>query len=344
MTIPSAHELSTLIADARARGDKRALADALEHHARSLLAAADPGGAALALGEAAACWRALGEAGREASCLLLAASAHRLAGEGAGAAAAARKAAHLSLAPPLARGFALERCEQALARGDAAAAHRCFAAFLDTHGASLEPLLKAQILQRCAAAAMESACWQAATESLDDAASLLDHHGRAADAEAVRLAAVASAASADADDAEARLAAIERTAPQDGAAAARRGLVGGELALRAQRFEKALERFDRARQGALDAGDVLSYYSAALLAARAAEELGDPERAYARLATAWGSLTDVLGRALAAEMVRPALLQLRARLGSARFDQAKAGYEALRRQRANATIEKENGS
>lgn len=335
-------ELGTWIARCRAHGDKRALADALERQARALLAVADLGAAARALDEAAACWGPLGEAEREGSCLLLAASTHRLDGNAAAAAASARQAARLALALPLRRGVALERCEQALARGDGRAARDCFAAFLHTHGASLEPLVKAQVLQRCAAAAIETAAWQSAVQDLDEAATLLDRHDHAADAEPVRLAAAAIAAHHDPGAAEARLSAIERQVPRDGSAAARRGLVGGEIALRTGQHLRAVERFDRARQGALDAGDPLSYYSAALLAARAAEDIGDADGAYARLATAWASLADVLGRDLAASMLRPALLNLRERLGGARFDAAKAAYEEHRRQRTSAarTMEK----
>jgi hypothetical protein len=93
----------------------------------------------------------------------------------------------------------------------------------------------------------------------------------------------------------------------------------------------ALKRFDEARQGALDVVDAVSYLVAAISASQAAEDMGDFETAYARLAIAWASLSDLLDANTAAQMIRPELEGLRERLGTDDFTAAKHQYEKKRR-------------
>jgi hypothetical protein len=316
----------------RRDGSTPLLAEALETYARALLATADLPRVASVLVEAANCWHTQSDATGEGSCLLLAASTYRLAGDLTAADAMIKRAEPITLSSELQQGFALERCEQALAAGRAHNAHACFTLFFANYSGTLAPLLNAQLLQRRAAAAIGCERWGEAAADLNDAADILATHAKPADAEAARLAAAAALANFDAQGAERILSSINATVAQDGAAAARRGLVSGQIAMLNGNTQAALNRFDSARQGALDAGDALSYFAASVQASAAAEAMGDDLSAYARLATAWASLSDVLGRETAADMIRPALFALRDRVGQQRFLHAKQQYESQRRQ------------
>lgn len=308
-----------------------AQAEALESGARQLLAQADLAGAATRLQEAADLWREINSDDRAASCLLLAASTWRLAGVLDAGTAVVEQATALTMPPELARGFELERAEQALARGHSAQAHALMESFLNQHGGHLEPLLRAQVLQRKAAAATAAHLWPQAASDLSAAAELLQTAGHAADAEAARLAGASVLAHGDALAAESAWDELVELPAADGSAAARRGLVGGHIALLRGDLPAAVQRFDAARQGALDARDALSYLAAAQHAADVLVELDLAQQAYARLATAWATLGDLLGREAGADLARPALLRLRERLGEQAFVRVREGYEAARR-------------
>ena len=308
-----------------------AQAEALESDARQLLAQADLTSAATRLQEAADLWRGLNSDSRAASCLLLAASTWRLAGVLDASSAVVEQVTALTLSPELVRGFELERAEQALARGHSALAHALMEAFLTRHGGQLEPLLRAQVLQRRAAAATAAHYWPQAAADFFAAAELLQTGGQAADAEAARLAGAAVLVHWDTLAAESAWDELVALPASDGAAAARRGLVGGQIALLRGDLPAAVQRFDAARQGALDARDALSYLAASTHAAEVLVELDLAQQAYARLATAWVTLGDLLGREAAADLVRPPLLRLRERLGEPVFMSVREGYEAARR-------------
>ena len=308
-----------------------AQAEALESGARQLLAQADLPGAATRLQEAADLWRDMNSDHRAASCLLLAASTWRLAGVLDAGTAVVEQATALNLSPELARGFELERAEQALALGHPAQAHALMDAFLERHEGHLEPLLRAQVLQRRAAAATAAHYWPQAASDLSAAAELLQAGDHAADAEAARLAGAAVLAHWDTRAAESAWDELVASPASDGAAAARRGLVGGHIALLRGDLPAAVQRFDAARQGALDARDALSYLAASTQAADLLVELDLAQQAYARLATAWVTLGDLLGREAGADLVRPPLKRLRERLGEQAFVRVREGYEAARR-------------
>jgi hypothetical protein len=201
---------------------------------------------------------------------------------------------------------------------------------LEEIGGSLGPLDRAQLLQRRAAASLASQCSLEAANDLLHASRLYLERGHPADGEACALAAASVLAEVDAAAAERVISEISATVPADGAAATRRGLVGGRVAMQSGAASLALQRFDEARQGALDVADPISYFAAAVEASHAAEALGEPRTAYARLVTAWASLSDILGREDAARLVRPALEGLRDRLGAQRFVAAKREYESER--------------
>ncbi|WP_143123910.1 hypothetical protein [Nitrosomonas ureae] len=267
---------------------------------------------------------------RRGNCLLLAASTHRLAGDFASAQRNLELARSSDLSERLRRALEVEWSEQQLAAGHGERARAGFSRVLDDFAEPLEPLVQAQMLQRRAAAAVSCESWSSAADDFVQAATILEARGFHADAEAAKLAAAAVLANIDPVSAEHILSEVYRTIPTDGGATTRRGLVGGKVAMQAGDPSRAIKRFDEARQGALDVGDPISYLTATEEASHAAEILGDFETAYARLATAWVSLSDVLGAETAGNMIRPVLMALRDRLGVERFTAAKRQYEERR--------------
>lgn len=315
------------VAKYRAKGNSERLAEALEDLASALLKEVDLGGAATALEEAAEIWSGLGAAFRQGSCLLLAASSCRLAGD----LNRAKRNLELGLAAELPQklknGFQAEWCEQELANGRYDSAHEGFTRLLSHLSNELEPLQQAQLYQRRAAAATAGQRWFEAADDFLKSSTIFKGQGLHADAEASALAAAAILADVAPEAAERIISEISETVPGDGAAAARRGLVGGKVALQAGVPALALKRFDQARQGALDVNDPVTYWSAAVQASQVAESLADFETAYARLATAWATLADLLGTEQSAQMIRPVLEEFRNRLGKERFTKVKQQYE-----------------
>lgn len=316
----------------RAEGSRADLAVSLEALASALLKEADLHGAAEALEEAGALWSETGDPTRQGNCLLLGASTRRLAGELDLAERNAAEGLKLDLPPRLRRGFETEWCEQQLSRGKYDAAYEGFTRIIEAVEDDLAPARLAQLYQRRAAAAIENEQLESGANDLLFSSTILTREGHHADAEASALAAAAVLAEIDPGTAEKVFSEVSSTVPTDGAAAARRGLVGGKIARMAGRETLALARYDEARQGALDVGDPLSYFTAAVEASHSAESLGDDVVAYGRLATAWGSLTDALGRDAAATTVRPELKALKERLGDERFQAAKEAYEHQRQE------------
>ncbi len=322
---------------ARASRDAAAIASALERYATATLEQGDLPAAAAALEEAAGHWAAAGGTESQANCLLLAASSYRLAADHDAGSRVVGAGLQLELPARLRRAFDLERCEQQLARGDAEGAAAGFARFLDDHAAGLERPAVAHVHQRRAAAFVAGERFAPAADELLKAAAIFRERDAPVEEEACTVAAAAVLSEVDPAAAEALLPTLAGRVPAEGGAAARRGLVGGTIALKAGQPQPALTRFDDARRGALDATDAQSYLSAAVGASRAAEAMGRNDVAYARLATAWGTLSDLLGRDLADRRVTPLLQALKERLGADSFATAKAEYEAARRDRQDST-------
>lgn len=305
----------------------------LETQARTRLAKADLNGAASLLQHAARDWNHVGNDARAGACWLLAASTLRLAGQMKEAGHAARCAEVLPLSDAVRRGVDMELAEQALASGDAAMARERFAFVLARYADQMDAPLRAVVLQRRATAASAAQDERAAAADHRAAADLLQASGQLADAETARLAAVSCLAKVDATAADTLWRDIDRLPPRDGAGAARRGLVGGQLAEQAGQTAIALVRYGVARQGALDARDAAAYLAASVQSSILLEQQGQAGDAYARLASAWVTLGDLLGRDTAAAMLRPAMKDLRDRLGLEEFQRVREAYAERRRKR-----------
>ena len=311
----------------RLAGNTERLAEALEDFASALLKEADLAGASIALEEAANLWFDLGCAQRQGSCLLLAASSRRTSGD-------LHRAKHdlelgfaANLPQRLKNGLEVECCEQEFANGRYNSAYEGFTQILNRLANEIEPIQEAQLYQRRAAAAAAGEKWFKAADDFLKSSTIFKLQGFHTDAEASALAAAVILTNVAPESAEHIISEISATVPTDGAAAARRGLVGGKVAMQTGFPALALERFDEARQGALDVGDTITYYTASVEASNAAESLADFETAYAKLATAWVTLADVVGTEQSAQMMRPVLEGLRERLGIDCFARVKQQYE-----------------
>lgn len=313
--------------ESRIQGNLERLAESLEALAAALLKEADLLAAADALEEAAGLWSKMHSNERQGSCLLLATSSRRLAGDLEGARKDLVAALAADLPQKIKNGFDVEWCEQELANGRCDSAYDGFTRVLSRLIDELDPLLEAQLLQRRAAAAIACQRLVEAAEDFLKASTIFEQRGHHSDAEATALAAASVLMADYPESAERIILELSKTVPSDGASATRRGLVGGKVAMQNSNATLALKRFDEAMQGALDVMDAISYLTAAILASDVAEHLGDFQTAYARLATAWASLSDLLGADAAAQMIRPEMEGLRKRLGSCSFSMAKDQYE-----------------
>lgn len=315
----------------RGAGDGSALAGALERLATAATEHGDLAQAAAALEEAAGLWDARGELPRQGHCLLLAASCQRLRGELGGARHDLDRAAAVpGLPQALHRVLEMEDAEQRLSGDHPQDAYDGFTRVLAALEEQPDPFMRARVLQRRAAAGMAAGRYRDAAGDLMDAEDVFARGGAHDEAEAAALGAAAAIANVEPETAERVLAAVNASPPRDGVAAAQRGIVGGEVAMRAGNPSLALRRFDAARRGALDAADPIAYLRAVSDAVGALETLGDHAAAYGRLATAWTTIGDLLGAEPGRQLVRPLLEEMRERIGADRFAEARATYERRR--------------
>lgn len=111
------------------------------------------------------------------------------------------------------------------------------------------------------------------------------------------------------------------------------GIMHARLARAAQKLRAAADYARCARTAALEAVAPLSYIAASVELAEALQAQGDYAGAYGALATAWATVSDVLGDETAGSWVEPVMLGFAARWGAPVFRTAKAEYEAQRRNR-----------
>ncbi len=329
---PQTKKACSQVTRRRKAGSTRQLAQALEDMASELIKEVDLINAAVALEEAAQIWQQLSENQRLGNCLILATSSRRLANDLEGAKNNLQLAQSLDLPGKIQNAFWLECCEQLIAVDEL---DRAFAELTDLLSALAEQLesdQKAKILQRRAAVAIEIENWRVATGDFLEASRILTQQKLYPDADACALAAATAATDYDTEIAEQIVSEVLATVPRDGSAAVARGLVGGRVALTANNPELALQRFDAARQGAVDACDPISYLSAVIYACETAEMTGDFISVYSRYARAWASLTDLLDTDSALKMVKPELEKFRDRIGADKFNQVKTEYEIERRE------------
>lgn len=316
--------------EARRKGsDREALARSLESAASLNMKTADVVPASEALEEAGRLWSGLNRFDNAGNCYLLAASSFRLASmmDRAARSLDSGQALRENLDEKLRRGFVMERSEQHLASGRFSQAVQGFAEIIGEEEVRSNPLLLAQVMQRRAAASIAGGSPESGADDLLECSRIYETHRKPGDAEACGLAASAALCAVDPEAAEKIYLRFESGVPENGAAACRRGMVGGKTALSLGKPELALKRFDQARQGALDTADPVLFFSAAVAASEAAESAGEITTAYGRLASAWVTLSDLIGKDSAGLWVRPVLANLKLRLGDEVFNSARRAYE-----------------
>ncbi|KVD68441.1 hypothetical protein [Burkholderia ubonensis] len=136
---------------------------------------------------------------------------------------------------------------------------------------------------------------------------------------------------ADAGAFDAARAALPPPDPNDAQLAAEIGVEHARLERAAGHWSAARLAAGAARARALEAVAPVPYFAASVELAEIHDALGERTDAYGSLATAWATLSDLLGADVARSWVEPCLLALRMRWGEAGFDQAKRAHDDRRR-------------
>jgi tetratricopeptide (TPR) repeat protein len=103
------------------------------------------------------------------------------------------------------------------------------------------------------------------------------------------------------------------------------------LARAAGKLDSALEFARRSCEAAREAVAPLSYFGASAALAETLQAKGDFAGAYGALATAWATLSDLLGKETASTWIEPCLMAFQVQWGNEVFAKAKLDYETKRR-------------
>lgn len=320
--------------EARIRDDK---AEALMQTAHSLIPQGKWPEAAEALEEAAWLHAEAGRSYDQSRCLQLAATLRRSSGEVEKARSLVERAADSAQEDrPLAISIAAERAETAFAEGQYEAAVSAWNDALDkAQEAGLKADGRSALRRRRAAGFLALRQISPARSDFDLAYELVAaSHGRELAGFVRTEEANLLLQSGYADDAEQVLGTLETElpgGPKDPHLGAEILLVHARLARAAKRGQAAVEYARRARSAALEAVAPLSYFAASVELAEALEARGELTEAYGTLATAWATLSDVLGQDAAQSWVEPCLMAYRLKWGEERFGKSRKEYEATRR-------------
>lgn len=276
-----------------------------------------------------------GEGDAAATALHLAAASARLRGDLAGAVARAdRSAALAEPGTPTWVAATVEQAEAALAEGRTVDAVAGLDVVLGLEGeVRLNAGGRGALLQRRAAGLAAVGRAGEAEASLREAVAAFEEAGLEDQRRQAELSRVTLLVQVDPGAAEPAAVALGLRALEAGDVAILTDLdlLDASAALAAGDAARGAEAFGRARAHALEAVLPDRYLAAALGAARVAESRGDPDAAYACLTTAWATVGDLLGRDAADGLVRPAIAEMRDRLGTERFASVKAAHDTARR-------------
>ena len=322
---------------AREAGDDLELANALVKHAAALGQEGAISEARAELDEAAAIHRRLGNPVDEAICLHSAATLCRAEGELDGAVDRARRAEALApAATPTIVAACMEQGETSMLLGQHANAEECYSRALD-HGrqAGLEAEGQAAALRRRAQARAAHALDDAVVVDLREARELYQSYGEAAAERRTRIEEATALVQLGRDD---ELEALVRETTElaeaagDRAVQAELELLAATRAIASGELQNALAAARRARGHSLAGPDPIGYIGAALAVSDICLRLDDRVGAYESLAVGWVTLGDQLGMAVAGEVFRPKLEELREDWGVDGFAAVKAAYESTREQ------------
>jgi tetratricopeptide (TPR) repeat protein len=320
--------------EVRTRDDK---AEALMQTAHSLIHQGKWPEAAEALEEAAWLHAEAGRSYDQSRCLQLAATLRRSSGQVEKARSLVDRAADSAQEDrPLATSIAAERAETAFAAGQYEDAVSAWNDALDrAQEAGLKADGRSALLRRRAATFLALGQIGLAKSDFDEARALVaashghESAGFVRTEEANLLLQYGYAA--DAEHVLNLLEAALQEGPRDPHLSAEILLAHARLALAAKQVETAAEYARQARSAALEAVAPLSYFAASVELAEALEAQDKLAEAYGALATAWATLSDVLGRDAAQSWVEPCLMAYQLKWGDAIFAQTRKKYETTRR-------------
>ena len=292
------------------------------------IGAGDWRGAADDLTQAAALHAQAGRSYDEARCLQLAATLQRFSGDAAAAGALLQRAAARPVADlPLAVSIQAEAAEQAHAAGrmdEALAAWTACLAIAESAGLGAAGMTA--LLDRRSEAALWLGQFDQAEADLRRACALSDtatalrlraqHAGRLLDLGELQRAADALPPAEVTQDAQTRAMLLTQQA--------RLARLSGDI-------DAARRHAEAARVAAREAVAPLPYFTASVELAEAFDAAGDRPHSCGALATAWATLSDLLGREVARSWVEPCLFALRLRWGDEAFAAARQAHDAARR-------------
>ena len=333
MTTP-ASESDQALASARDRGDPDALAEALAVHANALVKAGRLTEAQKEIDEVAAIHRSRGRPDDEARYTTLAATLSRLTGDLEGARSRASHA--LSIVPsdsPAATAATTELVDIALAQRNTSEAASLAERVLTAATTGLPNAVRATLLRKRANALASMGRLQEAAAELAKALAILRDNGEgpAARRTMVELATALQQTDATAAERVRKEAMDDAVAASDFAVVADLHLLEATHATQHRDGDAAMAAALSARDAALKGVSPAAYISAAAAISSLADKRNDRLGAYEALAVGWATLRDLLGDIAAQKAFEPLLLRLRARWGSAAFDEVKSRYEARRR-------------
>ena len=337
MTDGSAESLRRVeddLAEARAAGDDVLVTELLARYTTNLVIAGRLDEAVAVLDEAAELNGALGRDDRRAQCLHHSASLRRMQGRFDDAIRRAAAAREVSGAPIAARvAAAAELAQTHETAGEPEEALRWYTAALE-EGEDLAPPARASLLRRRAAARAGTGDPRGAADDAERAAELLATVGEPEAAFAAEIeSASALLLAGDRDAAVERIISVTARATEAGdqGALADLALLATTVAVQDGRVDDAVAAATEAKQHALASRSVVAYLSASVHLSELEEHRGDRVAAYAALATAWVTLSDLIGRDEAKGLIEPRLQAMVDRWGANDFALVKAEYERRRR-------------
>ena len=328
---------TTRLNQARQSGDADAIAEALAVHANALIQHGQLGLAQQALEEASNIHSSRGRTYDVARCLQMAGTLCRFQGRLDEAEKLVTRALDfVDGAGPIAVSGYAELGEIAMASGRAANAAAEYQAALDAgRSTGLIDSARATLLRKRAVALVSTKDYPTAVRDLQTAYELLINAGeRPAATRTLIEKATALQHARQFTEAEAVIRAAMELAQSavDHAALADIHLLSATQALEQHDTGAALLASQTARSEALAGNAATSYIGAAHAIAQLREAAGDRLGAYEALAVGWVTLGDLLPKDLARAAFEPKLREMRERWGQDAFDETKKKYEAIRRQ------------
>jgi tetratricopeptide (TPR) repeat protein len=296
--------------------------------AHRLIAEGSWADAAAALEEAASVHKHADRSYDEARCLQLAATLRRSSGDAVHAAMLAERAAAIPADDaPLALSIAAEQAQSAFDQGEFSESIAAWDRAIESaRAAKLQPAPVSALFRKRAAARAATGAIDQASSDFEEASTRLESTGDKSGSRFVRVEQAGMLAqNGRVEQAQQILDSID--AKDDAYLRAEIFVLRAKIARAAGRFHEAIDSATYARDAALEAVAPVSYFAAASELAQNFDARGDFKNSYGALATAWATLGDLLGDAVARSWVEPLLLAFKFKWGDEAFTRARKAYE-----------------